>query len=770
MPITEQALQSITDRASLYAFLHDALGWPVDPEDTFTYAGPQPAGQVADRVEVSQIVPFSADDPFTIFLAEFETPFRRTDLRKVLRGIREEIRTRARYEGRALDELVFVCSTDNYGGIRFAHFDQRPGREPRLEVFSWDQSHADQTRTLRQVNLEALKMPGRNLLDGYDWVTGKAQWLKAWDVEQVTNAFFKRYKEVFQAAQTHMDGIEGEEARLCAQRLFNRLLFIRFLEKKGWLTFGGRHDYLRALWEDYQAKKSTEGTNFYNARLKPLFFAALNQPHVRDSHGKSFLDGVIGDVPYLNGGLFNDAEDKAEGECHPGLLIRDEALEPVVIEFFYHYNFTVTESTPDDVEVAVDPEMLGKVFEELVTASERHGTGSYYTPRGIVQFMCRESLKGYLGGHAELVDERTADSISKKDAGQLIAKLKAVKVVDPAGGSGAYVLGMLHELFELIGLLEVRADPLTPGDKYKRKLEIIQNCLYAVDKEAFAVNIARLRLWLSLAVEYDGPDPQPLPNLDFKVETGDSLAAPSPQNTSVQVDARAELIREFEKKKCDYGDPYYYGSVSKPDLKKQIDGLRADIAMWTHAGKSVTGFDWRVEFCEVFQRPEPVADLGGAMNFGGTLAEPAAPGGFDIVLANPPYVRQELIKDQKPTLKAVYPEVYNGTADLYCYFYARALQLLRPGGMLAFISPNKWFRAGYGTNLRKHIAETCRVVSIIDFGDLPVFQAATTYPMVFVATRTQQSAVSSQQSAVSSQQSAVSSQQSAVIVCTNQVA
>ena len=736
MLISEQTVQSITDRASLYAFLHDSLGWPVDAEDTFVYAGPQLSGQTAERVEVGQIVPFSAGDPFAIFLAEFQTPFRRTDLREVLRRIQEDIRKQAKYEGRALNEIVFVCATEDYKGIRFAHFETRDKGVPRLGVFGYDRGQVDGTRTLRDFNLPALIMPRENVLGEPDWTEGRARWMTAWDVEQVTNAFFKRYKEVFQAAQTYMDGIEGEDARLCAQRLFNRLLFIRFLEKKGWLTFNGRHDYLQALWEDYQAKKGTEGTNFYNARLKPLFFAALNQPHVRDSHGKSFLDGVIGNVPYLNGGLFDDAEDRAEAGCHPGLLIRDEALEPVVTEFFYHYNFTVTESTPDDVEVAVDPEMLGKVFEELVTASDRHGTGSYYTPRGIVQFMCRESLKGYLGGHAELVDERTADSISKKDAGQLIAQLKAVKVVDPAGGSGAYVLGMLHELFELIGLLEVRADPLTPGDKYKRKLEIIQNCLYAVDKEAFAVNIARLRLWLSLAVEYDGPDPQPLPNLDFKVETGDSLAAPNPQSTSAQVDARAELIREFEKKKCDFGDPYYNGSIPKADLKGQIDGLRADIALWTHAGKSVSGFDWRVEFCEVFQRPEPVADLGGAMNFGGTLAEPAAPGGFDIVLANPPYVRQELIKDQKPMLKAVYPEVYTGTADLYCYFYARALQLLRPGGTLAFISPNKWFRAGYGANLRKHIAETCQVVSITDFGELPVFQAAATFPMVFVANST----------------------------------
>ncbi len=735
MPISEHALQLITDRPSLYAFLRHSLGWPVDPEDTFTYDGPALDGQLADRVEVGQIVPFSAGDPFTLFLAEFATPLRRTDLRELLRRVREDIRTQAKYEGRTLEEIVFVCATERYQGLRFAHFEARDRATPRLRVFGFDRGQGDGTRTLREFNLEALKMPPENVLGEPDWTQGRTRWMQAWNVEQVTDAFFQRYKEVFRAAQTHMDGITGEDARLCAQRLFNRLLFLRFLEKKGWLTFHGRRDYLRALWEDYQAKRPDGGTNFYTSRLKPLFFAALNQPHVRDGHGDTWLSGVIGDVPYLNGGLFDDAEDKAEAECHPGLLIRDEALGPVVTDFFYHYNFTVTESTPDDVEVAVDPEMLGKVFEELVTG--RHESGSYYTPRGIVQFMCREALKGYLtppelgaGGRsappesgavgpassadiATLVDERSADGISKKQAGELIARLKAVKVVDPAGGSGAYVLGMLHELFDLIGLLEVRADPMTAQGKYRRKLEIIQNSLYAVDLDGFAVNIARLRLWLSLAVEFEGQTPEPLPNLDFKVEVGDSLAAPDPQAAQAQVNTVTDLIREFEAKKRAYGDPYYAGPVSKPDLKTQIIALRADIAVWTHAQQAVEGFDWRVEFCEVFQRPEPVADIGGAMNFGGTLTEPPAPGGFDIVLANPPYVRQEDIKG-KPHLQKLYTEGVDGKSDLYCYFYIRALQLLRPGGVQIFVVSNSWLDVGYGGKLQKYLLENSHVQTIYD--------------------------------------------------------
>ncbi len=204
-------------------------------------------------------------------------------------------------------------------------------------------------------------------------------------------------------------------------------------------------------------------------------------------------------------------------------------------------------------------------------------------------------------------------------------------------------------------------------------------------------NIARLRLWLSLAVEYTGDTPEPLPNLDFKIECGDSLSAPDPQGGTGDPDMfRQTDITRFDKMKRDYASPYYTGN--KSDLKREILKLRNDIANWTHPGQTVQGFDWRVEFAEVFAPKEPETDLGGALNLGGTLTEPPRPGGFDIVLANPPYVRQELIKKQKPTLKAVYPAIYTGTADLYCYFYARALQLLRPGGMLVFISSNKWFR------------------------------------------------------------------------------
>ena len=195
------------------------------------------------------------------------------------------------------------------------------------------------------------------------------------------------------------------------------------------------------------------------------------------------------------------------------------------------------ESTPFDIEVAVDPEMLGKVFEELVTG--RHDSGSYYTPRPVVSFMCREALKGYLEGCdtglttaeiATFVDERESSGLPLASAPKVAEALAEVTVVDPACGSGAYLLGMMQELVDLqSALYNVEADT---GGLYDLKLHIIQRNLYGVDNDEFAVNIAMLRLWLSLAIEYEGDKPEPLPNLEFKIVCEDSLLGPDPAELS----------------------------------------------------------------------------------------------------------------------------------------------------------------------------------------------------------------------------------------------
>ena len=587
----------------------------------------------------------------------------------------------------------------------------RGGKRVELRTLPYDQGTPART-TIERLAALAFRLDEFDMFGHIAPNTVIARLNAAFDVEAVTKQFFATYRQCFDGVESQLTGISDARARrLFTQKLFNRLMFIVFLERKGWLTYQGQPTYLRALWQAHLKERVTDASaNFYQSRLTLLFFAGLNTPHevnVVDIQHGSVIEERIGRVPYLNGGLFEEEADDRD----PAIQVPDGALESVITELFYRFNFTVTESTPFDLEVAVDPEMLGKVFEELVTG--RHESGSYYTPRPIVAFMCREGLKGYLQTKlptespeviARFVDERGASDLRDPEAA--LAALTQVRVCDPACGSGAYLLGMLQELLALrTGLFTARnVDAVTT---YERKLAIIQANLYGVDLDPFAVNIARLRLWLSLVVEYEGEHPPPLPNLDYKVETGDSLAAPDPSG-GLQPDMfRRQQIADY----FDLKDRYLRShGTAKLTLRAEVTAKEQEIAAWAHPKGGVQGFDWAVGFAEVF-----------------------VAGGFDIVVANPPYVRQELIKDQKPTLQKVYPEVYTGVADLYVYFYARALQMLRVGGMLAFISPNKWFRAKYGAPLRKHIAATCRVASITDFGDLPVFQAAIAYPMIFAA-------------------------------------
>jgi type I restriction-modification system DNA methylase subunit len=545
----------------------------------------------------------------------------------------------------------------------------------------------------------------------------------AFDVEAVTRNFFRDYKAVFEGVEAKVKIRDENKRRLWTQRLFNRLMFLRFLEKKGWLEYEGDKNYLRALFKAATAKKE----NFLNDRLYFSFFWGLNFPgdHPGSEYSEKQLRPIRGLVPFLNGGLF-DLDDNYD--VRGAVKLDNAAFEPL-LELFDRYNFTITESTPFDQEIGVDPEMLGKVFEELVTG--RHETGSYYTPRGIVSFMGREALKGYLetvekpATVARFVDEGDATALSDPEG--VLGALRNIKVCDPACGSGAYLLGMMQEILRLReALFATKAKD--HRSIYQRKLEIIENNLYGVDKDEFAVNIAMLRLWLSLIIDYQGEKPPPLPNLGYKIGCGDSLAAPL-VGASQLIMHDAEL-REFVSKKGEYlrahGD-------DKKQLQDQIGKLCADIRLWTHAGADVSGFDWVVEFAEAFAPLEEPATVFGTLNLGVQLPSTREPGGFDIVLANPPYVHMGLIKEQKPTLRRNFPEAHSDRADLYVYFYARALQLLKHGGMLTFISPNKWLRAGYGGNLRKLLAEKTGARSIIDFGDLPVFEAATAYPMILVA-------------------------------------
>ena len=365
-----------------------------------------------------------------------------------------------------------------------------------------------------------------------------------------------------------------------------------------------------------------------------------------------------------------------------------------ILKLFERYNFTVTESTPLDIEVAVDPEMLGKVFEELVTG--RHDTGSYYTPRPVVSFMCRESLKICLQNKTDetqetlqkFVDDGEATHIRNPE--KVLRVLQTLRICDPACGSGAYLLGMMGELLRLREAL-FKSSNVDSKTIYQRKLDIIQQNLYGVDKDEFAVNIAMLRLWLSLAVDYEDEVPEPLPNLDYKVAAGDSLTGPAPE----QMTLASHLIDQIQEHQAEF--LVTHTDPEKQRLREEIAELKENLQGW-QANPDV--FIWQVEFPEVFQE-----------------------GGFDIVIGNPPYVRQELIRTIKPTLKRLFPEVYIGTADLYVYFYNRGAELLRVSGVLTYISSNTFLRAGFGKKLRVFFTDKMRLHRLLDFGSVPVFKA-----------------------------------------------
>ncbi len=368
----------------------------------------------------------------------------------------------------------------------------------------------------------------------------------AFSVEKLNKEFFDKYKDHYAAFVSHLlagdlpqrvfgipllaDEKEQDKAnkpvRDFVKRLLGRLVFLHFLQKKGWLGCPaeradwaeGDRNFVQNLFLTCQNKE-----RFYSTRLVPLFFEALNRPDRTND-----LFPVTGSrVPYLNGGLF-EYEHVPNGHellQVDGLDFPAELFEEL-LEFFSQYNFTIDENDPDDHEVGIDPEMLGHIFENLL--EDNKDKGAYYTPKPVVQYMCQQSLIHYLQRHlgefeelAQLVRFKDVGSLNdknnwiRKNARVIEELIDRVKICDPAIGSGAFPIGLLQEIYWIKLTLDWTLDPA------ETKLKIIQNSIYGVDIDAGAVEIARLRFWLSLIVDED--EPRPLPNLDYKIMQGDSL-------------------------------------------------------------------------------------------------------------------------------------------------------------------------------------------------------------------------------------------------------
>jgi hypothetical protein len=446
----------------------------------------------------------------------------------------------------------------------------------------------------------------------------------------------------------------------------------------------------------------------FNDILEPLFYDTL----ATDRGHEAWCERFQCRIPFLNGGLFEPLADydwrQTDIVLPNKLFTNSEPFEEGitgtgVLDVFDRYNFTVNEAEPLEKEVAIDPEMLGKVFENLIEENRRKGLGAYYTPREIVP---RQDIETFvrLGeqiSHYESVGTEYPIKMPKsiQENGRLIdEKLAEITVCDPAVGSGAFPVGMMTEIVHARCALTPYFNDVHERTPYYFKRHAIQKCLYGVDIDASAVEIAKLRLWLSLVVdEEDVKQVKPLPNLDYRIVCGNSLLGVKKDILNWPLFEQLEALK-----------PAYFEEIDaqrKREYKERIDGLISEIT------SNDEDFNFEVYFSEVLRKK----------------------GGFDVVIANPPYVRQEQIKELKPSLQKHF-SCYTGVADLYVYFYERGFQLLKDNGILTFISSNKYFRSGYGQKLRQFLASKSTLHQLIDFGDAPIFDA-TAYPSIIVLSK-----------------------------------
>ncbi len=569
-----------------------------------------------------------------------------------------------------------------------------------------------------------------------------------------------------------------------AVRLLGRLLFCWFLQKK---TSASGLSLVPEAILSVASVTTPRDVDFYHAVLEPLFFETLNKPLAERQ--PSFQTGDWAAIPFLNGGLFEPhVHDFYDGSCTLNTLIVPDEWLTELLKCFERYHFTIEENTPIEVQVAIDPEMLGQIFENLLAEinpetgeTARKATGSYYTPREIVDYMVTESLKYFLHGQTQLRLEKlesllsyqTGDvTLSQEEKQALLQALERLKILDPACGSGAFPMGILQKVM----LLLQRVDPdcqqwLTnlldhipdrtarqlmqqklQGEQalwdYTRKLGILRECIYGVDIQAIAVEISRLRCFLSLMVEENIVDSEenrgilPLPNLAFKFVCANTLMGISQLDWQLyepQVRGEVTLLGQLR------GDYLNSQGAMKMALQKQFKEVQKSlldkVLQWAGKDSEVSQLaTWKPfedESCAWF---DPVWMFG--------VKE-----GFDVVIGNPPYVRQEAIKTIKPQLKAEFQKFFCGTADLYTYFFHKGLQLTKENGHLCYIVPNKFMRAGYGKNTRQLLVTDTTPKIVIDFGDSPVFEQ-TTYPAIVLLEKTLSPANGSNQTLVTAIQTA----------------
>ena len=558
---------------------------------------------------------------------------------------------------------------------------------------------------------------------------------EAFSVEAVTKEFFIKYAELFGDINPALEKIVAKDKVIrdefaakgvntvdFIKKLMGQIVFLYFLQKKGWLgvergkEWGtGPRDFLRRLARGEYGKYE----NFFNDILEPLFYDTL----ATDRGHEAWCNRFKCRIPFLNGGLFEPLGDynwRNTAIILPTKLFFnsefvDEGISGTgVLDVFDRYNFTVNEAEPLEKEVAIDPEMLGKVFENLIEENRRKGLGAYYTPREIVHYMCQESIVNYLDttlnrdkqtvprddletfvhlgeqiSHYEAVDAKYAIKMPKsiqQHARFIDEKLSEITVCDPAVGSGAFPVGMMTEIVRGRCALTPYFNDVHERTPYHFKHHAIQNCLYGADIDAGAVEIAKLRLWLSLVVdEEETKHIKPLPNLDFKIISGNSLLG---------FPFKSHGLHEIEQLKAKFFEETDHDRKAKLKLEIERKLLACFASSKNTLGYEVN-FDFTVSFSEVF----------------------STKGGFDSVIANPPYLNSRSMSRENPELRRLIQASYSltkGSWDIYIAFFERGFKLLNRSGVLSFITPDKWISKPFGDEMRIQTKE--KIFSILKAG------------------------------------------------------
>lgn len=614
----------------------------------------------------------------------------------------------------------------------------------------------------------------------------------AFSVEALTKQFYKDLYEWYQWAvdpasgvyfpnNTSIEADDREDIETKIIRLITRIMFVWFIKQKELVPnkiFDV--DFLETILKDFDPNSAVVG-NYYNAILQNLFFGTLNRA-IEDEQGnkRKFATNVkkdiktlyryaemftiredeviklFSEVPFLNGGLFEcldktktidgveqaynyDGFSRNDKKFADGRY-RNRAVVPNVLFFeperglisiLSRYNFTIEENSPEEQQVALDPELLGKVFENLLGAynpetkeTARNQSGSFYTPREIVNYMVDESLISYLGNtafvHSLFSPEFVYDKTKEDDYKTIADKLKTIKILDPACGSGAFPMGLLNRMIEILC-------HITPNENiYEMKLAIIENCIYGSDIQSIAAQITKLRFFISLICNCEKDATKPnfgiptLPNLETKFVAANSLIAKKKQ-VSHNLFENPE-IEPTKKELTEIRHEHFSAKTAyrKSTLREKDKQLREKLAKLLAEDN-----DFAPEDAKQLAAWNPY-DQNAVAEFFDPAWMFGVNDGFDIVIGNPPYIQ---LQNDGGKLAKLYADcnykTYARTGDIYCLFYERGYQLLKPNGHLCYITSNKWMRAGYGEKTREFFAKNTNPLLLIDFAGVKIFESAT---------------------------------------------